>query len=287
MKGDDFDMHGKIIKLNDFNFNFGQENVYLTVYAVFKVKKSGNRYAIYSYDNKKLYSGSAFIRKNELVIMISKTEEDEIIKDFVLKYAKEEVITDYEFVSLEDIKSIQIIDENVCDVSVDLNKLYDLSIPKVEVKKEETTPRKKISITSIFLVIFILVVALFFFMNPEVITGKNITYLCNKSYYHDELPASVNEEVELLFNSKGEILNIDIKSDYVFSDVDYYKTFRDKSYFYQYFKDGDTYKFDDNTYTYRLFSSVDTENDFFLPKDSDGLIKYYQDLKYECKVVSE
>ena len=57
------------------------------------------------------------------------------------------------------------------------------------------------------------------------------------------------------------------------------------SYFYQYFSDGDTYKFDDNTYTYKLFSSINTKEDFFLPTDKDGLIKHYQDDNYTCKVV--
>ena len=49
--------------------------------------------------------------------------------------------------------------------------------------------------------------------------------------------------------------------------------------------DGDTYKFDDNTYTYKLFSSINTKEDFFLPTDKDGLIKHYQDDNYTCKVV--
>ena len=46
-----------------------------------------------------------------------------------------------------------------------------------------------------------------------------------------------------------------------------------------------TYKFDDNTYTYKLFSSINTKEDFFLPTDKDGLIKHYQDDNYTCKVV--
>ena len=81
-------MFGKVIRLNDFKFTFGQETVYLNVFAVFKNKKSGNKYIIYSYDNKKLYSGSAFIKNNEIVVMISKSEEDDVIKDFTNKLAK-------------------------------------------------------------------------------------------------------------------------------------------------------------------------------------------------------
>ena len=61
-------MNGKVIKLNDYKFNFGQETIFLNVFAVFKNIKNGNKYIIYSYDNKKLYSGSTFIKNNEIVI---------------------------------------------------------------------------------------------------------------------------------------------------------------------------------------------------------------------------
>ena len=59
-------MNGKVIKLNDYKFNFGQETIFLNVFAVFKNIKNGNKYIIYSYDNKKLYCGSAFIKNNEI-----------------------------------------------------------------------------------------------------------------------------------------------------------------------------------------------------------------------------
>ena len=60
-------MNGKVIKLNDYKFNFGQETIFLNVFAVFKSIKNGNKYIIYSYDNKKLYCGSAFVKNNEII----------------------------------------------------------------------------------------------------------------------------------------------------------------------------------------------------------------------------
>ena len=76
-------MNGKVIKLNDYKFNFGQETIFLNVFAVFKSIKNGNKYIIYSYDNKKLYCGSAFVKNNEIIVMISKGENDDDIKKFV------------------------------------------------------------------------------------------------------------------------------------------------------------------------------------------------------------
>lgn len=278
-------MNGKVIKLNDYKFNFGQETIFLNVFAVFKSIKSGNKYIIYSYDNKKLYCGSAFVKNSEIVVMISKDENDDDIKKFVKELINNNYHDEYEIISLDKVTSIQVIDEKICDVDVDINRLNDMTIPKPKVVEKEAVPKKKVNFTVIFLLIFILVVAMFFFFNPEVINGKNVKYTCSKSYDHEKLPASVIENVELEFDGRGTIVDIKVKSDYIFNDVNYYKEFRDKSYFYQYFNDGDTYKFDDNTYTYKLFSSINTKEDFFLPTDKDGLIKHYQDDNYTCKVV--
>ena len=258
-------MNGKVIKLNDYKFNFGQETIFLNVFAVFKNIKNGNKYIIYSYDNKKLYCGSAFVKNNEIIVMISKGENDNDIKKFVKELINNNYQEEYEIISLDKVNSIQVIDEAICDVDVDIKKLNDITIPKPKVVEKEVVPKKKVNFTIVFLLIFILVVAMFFFFNPEVINGKNVYYTCSKSYDHEKLPASVIENVELEFNGHGTIIDIKVKSDYIFNDVNYYKEFRDKSYFYQYFSDGDTYKFDDNTYTYKLFS--------------------YQDDNYTCKVV--
>lgn len=278
-------MIGKQIRLNDYKFTYGRETIYLNVYGAFKNKKNGNKYVIYSYDNNRLYFGSLFIRNKEIIVMIPKEDESEIVKKFTYSILDNKLSDDFEVISLDDIDSIQIIDETLCDFNVDMSKLYDITIPKPKVEKEEIKPNKKISIASIFFVLLFVVIILFFFVNPEVIFGKNKEYSCTKSYLHDELPASVNEEVVLVFNGKDNINSIDVKTDYVFSDAQYYKDFKDKSYFYNYFKEGDTYKFEDTTYTYRLFSKIDTNEDYFMPSKLDDLVSYYRNNGYECKVV--
>ena len=278
-------MIGKQIRLNDYKFTYGRETIYLNVYGAFKNKKNGNKYVIYSYDNNRLYFGSLFIRNKEIIVMIPKEDESEIVKKFTYSILDNKLSDDFEAISLDDIDSIQIIDETLCDFNVDMSKLYDITIPKPKVEKEENKPNKKISIASIFFVLLFVVIILFFFVNPEVIFGKNKEYSCTKSYLHDELPASVNEEVVLVFNGKDNINSIDVKTDYVFSDAQYYKDFKDKSYFYNYFKEGDTYKFEDTTYTYRLFSKIDTNEDYFMPSKLDDLVSYYRNNGYECKVV--
>ena len=282
-------MIGKKIKLNDYKFTYGQETIILNVYGAFKNTKSGNKYVIYSYENnnKKIFYGSFFKRNNEAVIMTSKENPKEIIKEIIDSLLEEKPNDNYEIISLEEISTAQIIDEWTVDFQVDIDKLYDLTIPKPIITEEPEEPKKKkpFSIAIFFFGLFVIVVIVFFFANPEIITGKNKYYTCTKTYLHTNLPASVNEEISLTFNGKGNITNIEVTEDYVFSNTSYYKEFKEKGYFYQYMEEGDTYKFIDENYTYRLFSSVDVTVDFFLPTDESELISYYKEDNYICKAV--
>lgn len=282
-------MIGKKIKVNDYKFTYGQETIYLNVYGAFKNTRSGNKYAMYSYENnnKKLYYGSFFQRGKEAVIMTSKENPKEIIKEFVDSIINQTKNDKFEIISLNEITSIEIIDEVLFDIPVDILKLHDLTIPKPVVKEENETSKKKkpFSIAWFFFIIFLLVIIAFFFFNPEVILGENINYVCTKSYIHKTLPASVTEEISLTFSGKGNIKNIDVTMNYSFNNTNYYSEFKDKSYFYKYMEEGDTYKFVDESYTYRVFSNINTEEEYFLPTEKTELVSYYQDKEYTCKVV--
>ena len=281
-------MMGRRIKLDDYTFTFGQQDVYLNVYGAFKHNKSGNKYVVYSYDNGKLCYGSLFIRSNKIVVMTSEKEaNDEVINKLINNILEEKETKEFENISIEDIKEVQIIDEKEIKLDVDLNRLSELTIPKQVVEKTEEESTKGFSLAYLGMFILFAFVGVFLFINPEIIKGKKSYYECSKSYLHDELPATVNEVVDLTFNDKGTINDMKVKSDFVFNDMEYYVEFRDKSYFYKYFNDGDTYKFEDSSYTYRLFSEVDVRKDYFLPTKKEELISYYRDNGYNCKSIGD
>ena len=280
-------MIGKTIKISDYKFTYGQETVFINVFGVFKDLKSGNRYIIYSYDNKKLYYGSFFIRDNAGTVMISKDTNTDIIKGFIDDILSQKKNDKYEIVNLDKIESIQIIDEQVYESSVDINRLDELTIPKNITSEEEVQPKKKVPFFMFGIMLLLVVLGLFFFINPEVIKGKNIIYTCNKTSNHKELPASMKEERIVTFNSKGKVISMDINTDYVFSDIEYYNDFKNKGIFYKYMKTTDTYKFDDVNYTYRVFSSIDVENNYFLPSEEEELITYFNNDGYNCKIKEE
>jgi len=281
-------MQGKRLRVNEYKLTYGQETMYINMYGAFKNKKNGNKYTIYSYENKnKLHYGTFFQRGKEAVIMSSKEDISEIIKEFTESLLNSSENEKYEILSLNEIETAQIIDEHKLNIAVDLNKLKDLTIPKIIVKeeKEENKDKKPVSIAGIFFTLFVIVVIAFFFVNPEVIMGKDKNYFCTKSYSHKSLPAEVYEELLITFNGKGEVINIDKTSDYKFTNPDRYKEFVDKSEIYQYMNEGDTYKLIEVESKYRVFSNIKIEETELIPKKEDELISYYQKNEYTCKVV--
>ncbi len=280
-------MIGKRIRISDYKFTYGQETVYINVFGVFKNIKSGNKYIVYSYDNKKLYFGSFFVKDNIGTVMVSKDTDKDIIKNFIDNVISGNNDNSYEIENLDSIQSIQIIDELIYDYSVDINKLDEITMPKEKIEEVKETPKKKVSLFVIGIMVLLIVIGVFFFVNPEVINGKNIIYSCDKNYRHNELPATINENRIVTFNSKGIIMSIDINTDYVFNDIDYYNEFKNKSYFYKYVEEADTYKFNDTNYTYRVFSKIDVNTDYFLPDNKEELISYFENDGYNCKIKEE
>ena len=283
----EYKMIGKRIRISDYKFTYGQETVYINVFGVFKNIKSGNKYIVYSYDNKKLYFGSFFVKDNIGTVMVSKDTDKDIIKNFIDNVISGNNDNSYEIENLDSIQSIQIIDELIYDYSVDINKLDEITMPKEKIEEVKETPKKKVSLFVIGIMVLLIVIGVFFFVNPEVINGKNIIYSCDKNYRHNELPATINENRIVTFNSKGIIMSIDINTDYVFNDIDYYNEFKNKSYFYKYVEEADTYKFNDTNYTYRVFSKIDVNTDYFLPDNKEELISYFENDGYNCKIKEE
>ena len=250
-------MNGKRIKVNDFKFKYGQETIFINVFGAFKYKKNNNKYVIYSYDNSKLYYGSLFIRDNELVIMLSKNDGENLINKFLDDILTGNSDSDFEVISLDKIISAQIIDEGVINKKIDINKLDELTIPKKKTSEvvNENKKKKRISISGIFFALFIVVVVAFFFFNPEVIVGKDKNYVCDREYNHNTLSVFVREEVKLTFSGKGKVKNSVVINNYIFNSDSRYNKFKNNGEFYKYMNEGDTYKFIDEEKTYRVMST--------------------------------
>lgn len=280
-------MIGKRIKVNDFKFKYGQETIFINVFGAFKYKKNNNKYVVYSYDNSKLYYGSLFIRDNELVIMLSKNDSEELIDKFLDDILNDKSDNDFEIISLDKITSAQIIDEGVVNKKIDINKLDELTIPKKKVQEEVSENKKKkgISISGVFFALFIVVIVAFFFFNPEIIIGKDKSYVCNIKYNHKTLSIPVIEEVKLTFNGKGKIKSSMVTYDYIFNSDSEYNKFKNNGEFYKYMNEGDTYKFIDEDKTYRVMFNINDLREYFSSEDEDSILGYYNEKNYKCNKI--
>ena len=280
-------MNGKRIKVNDFKFKYGQDTIFINVFGAFKYKKNNNKYVVYSYDNSKLYYGSLFIRDNELVIMLSKNDSEDLIDKFLDDILNCNNDDNFEDISLDKITGAQIIDEGVINKKIDINKLDELTIPKKKVQEEAVENKKKkgISISGIFFVLFIVVVGAFFFFNPEVIMGKDKNYVCNIKYNHKTLSIPVIEEVKLTFNGKSKIKSSMVTYDYIFKSDSEYNKFKNSGEFYKYLNEGDTYKFIDKDKIYRVMFNINDLREYFSSEDEDSILEYYNEKDYKCNKI--
>lgn len=280
-------MNGKRIKVNDFKFKYGQDTIFINVFGAFKYKKNNNKYVVYSYDNSKLYYGSLFIRDNELVIMLSKNDSEDLIDKFLDDILNCNNDDNFEDISLDKITGAQIIDEGVINKKIDINKLDELTIPKKKVQEEAVENKKKkgISISGIFFVLFIVVVVAFFFFNPEVIMGKDKNYVCNIKYNHKTLSIPVIEEVKLTFNGKSKIKSSMVTYDYIFKSDSEYNKFKNSGEFYKYLNEGDTYKFIDKDKIYRVMFNINDLREYFSSEDEDSILEYYNEKDYKCNKI--
>ena len=177
--------------------------------------------------------------------------------------------------------------EAICDVDVDIKKLNDITIPKHKVVEKEVVPKKKVNFTIVFLLVFILVVAMFFFFNPEVIVGKDKNYVCDREYNHNVLYVFVKEEVKLTFSGKGKIKNSVVTNNYIFNSDSRYNKFKNNGEFYKYMNEGDTYKFIDEEKTYRVMSNIKDLREYFSSEDEDSILEYYNEKNYKCKKIEK
>lgn len=279
---------GKIVRVDEYNITYGKETDYLKVFAGFKYKKDGNKYVIYSHDSKNLFYGSLFIKDEKIIIMDVKSDISSVIKEFISLLLECKVSDDFEIISLDNVDSAEIIGENKLEIdSQSVLDLIDRTIPKKSEKVSIDTKKKskKGSIIGICIFLVVILVLTFLIFNPSLFEGKKKKVVCTKNYIHTNLNAIVSENASLTFSGKDKIISIDITTDYKFTDSSLYEEFVKKNYFYQYMKDGDTYKLDNDNATYRVFSSIDTEVDYFLPTSYSDLISDYENKGYDCALV--
>ncbi len=289
-------MNGKTLKVVEYNLTFGTNARLVDVFGCFKYIKNNRLYVIYADNNSKynlIYYGSSHVKNNSILCMESNDSKDEeIIKEFIFKVTNKENLDGFEFISLDSIESIEIINSNKLEIKGEvLTSLVDITIPKPEIKEERVTndtPKKKSSVGKLLPIIIILLVVgggfLYFTNTPE----KNTTIKtmnCKKSYSDDKISAKVNEESIYNFDHNDLLESIDTTLVYSFTEDDYLE-FINKGLMYQYMPDANTeggWDKDDSKFTFSVMKKLKIDSSYSKKKDYEGVLIENKNDGYTCQ----
>lgn len=289
-------MKGLEISVTNSDLVLKQEERLVKLYIIFKDKKYGTKYIIFTDNiNKELCYGSPLINSNKMIIMKFKDiKDEEMVKEFVWNYLNDKSTSNFEMIEIPKIDKLEIIDNNTLEVKEEyIDKLNDIFFKKEEIseQKEEIKEEKKKSAGPILFVLGLILAAIAGFIylknNPELIYGKDIYVECKINYEIEELDSYANEIVTLTFSNSQVLKKHEKEITYLFNDNDKYYEFKEKNLNYQYIKETGTEKFIDEELTYKLFVDYDLKKNYTLPKDYDELYDYYKNNNYSCNNIEK
>lgn len=287
-------MKGLEILVTNSDLVLKQEERLVKLFVMFKDKKYGTKYVIFTdSNNKELYYGNPLVNGKKMVIMKFKDiKDEEMVKEYVWNFLNNESTSNFETVGIPEIEKLEIIDNNTLDVKEEyVDKLIDIYFKNNEIQEEVIEqPKKKSKLPVLITLIIILSLAggfLYLKNNPELIYGKNIYVECKVNYTFDELNAKNNEIVTLTFNNSRMLKKHEKEISYIFNDNDEYYDFKEKNLQYQFINEEGLEKFTDEELTYKLFVDYNLSKDYNLPKDYDELFEYYKDNGYSCSLVEK
>lgn len=292
-------MNGKVVKVKQYNIEFGAKDRFVNLIGCFKYTSNGNIYIVYSDVESKysiIYYGSGHVKGNSTLCMKCRSKEEvEIIKAYLFKLVGNEEMNEYQEIQLDEVEELEIIDSDKIDIKPEaLNAVLDKKIPKKEEEAVEPTvatskkkTKKKSGFPKTLLLILLMVIVgggvYFMLPKPEDNTiTSSIT--CERTYNHDELEAEVTEINKFNFNMNENLEYVDTTKSYQF-DQEEYDEFILKGTYYKYIPDDDTLvdtKNDQDNYKFTVITKVNVNETYQLPTKYEEVLKYYEDEGFSC-----
>lgn len=295
-------MKGLEISVTNSDLVVKQEERLVKLFVIFKDKKYGTKYIIFTDSSNQLYYGNPLVNGKKMVIMKFRDIKDaEMVKEFVWKFLNGEQISNFDILEMPELDKLEIIDNNTLEVKEEyLIKLLNIffnenkEVVKETVLDSVTSPKKiqkKKSVLPLLFTLIIIFGGIFGYMylknNPELIYGKSIYVDCKKSYINEELDSNVSEVINLTFNNSQVLKKHEKDIKYVFDDSDIYYNFKERNLQKIYIKDTGNEEFNDENLSYRLLVNYDLNNKYNLPKGYDELFDYYNNNDYSCSIVEK
>lgn len=287
-------MSGKVLKVTQYNLEFGATDRFVNVFGCFKYKPTSNLYIIYTDKDTKyniIYYGSGHLKNKSILSMKCRDIKDaEIIKEYIFKLTNHEPLDNFEMISLDDIEEIEIIDSDKIEVKSEIiTSLTEITLPKKD--KKEATPvsnkKNKKFKKSLLLLIILMIIGVgsyyyFSTLTPKDTISKQI--VCQKEYPHDTLNATVEETNTYNFNHQDSLERVDTTLIYQFNEEDY-QDFILKGTYYKYMPDSDTeggWDKDDTTYTFKVITKKSIDTSYNKPTAYEEVLTYYKAEGYTC-----
>lgn len=288
-------MKGLKINVTNSDLVVKQEDKLFCLFVMFKDKKYGTKYIVFSDEEKKqLYYGSPLINENKMVIMKFKSQRDEeLVKQFVWNFLTNDDMSFFDIIEIPLVNKLEIIDNNILDVKEEyINKLYDIffkqeELDNIEFKKEEKKNKKGYLLFVIFMFILLGIGALYLMNNSQLIYGKNIYAQCTKRYKINDLNVDSNEVISFTFNNSQKLKVHEKEINYLFKEQDVYYEFKEKKLNNKYISESGEDLFDDDKLLYKKYIKYNLNTDYNLPTDYDEIFEYYSNDDYDCNNVEK
>lgn len=293
-------MNGKVVKVKQYNIEFGARDRYVNLISCFKYTPNGNIYIVYSDVDDKygiVYYGTGHARGNSALCMQCRTKEEaEIIKEYLFKLVGNETMDGVQEISLEEIEELELIEASRLDIKPEaLKVVIDKKIPKKEEVAEEvgvsSAKKKKGKKKGGFPKVLILIILMgsigggIYFMLPkpenDAITNSII---CSKKYKHNELEAEVEETNRYNFNINENLKNVDTTMVYQF-EKEAYDDFTLRAVYYKYMPDDGTLvktENDTENYKFTVITKVNVSSTYNLPTKYEEVLSYYESDGFSC-----
>lgn len=303
-------MNAKKLKVVQYNLEFGGKDRFVNVLGFFKYKDNGNIYVLYCDENPKysiIYYGAGHVRGDNVLCMKCKsTEEAEIIKEYIFKVVKEEDLSQFNMLPLDEVVGIELIGTDKIEVKPEviellINKSSLNEKKQVETKEEvsknsgeiqekkgiKEKKKKKSGKTLMLLLLFLIVGGVFLYFTQIPTNDSEVVkkIICNKKCPHDELAANVEEVNTYNFNVKDMLQYVDVEKDYQFSKEEY-QDFIIRGVYYKYLPSDEKnggYKKDDINYTFKIMYKEEINTSYSEPKTYEEVLSYYKNEGYTCR----
>ena len=294
-------MNGKELKVAELELKFGGQPRMVDVFGVFRYKPNNGLYVIYvdvGIYNYVCY-GVSFVKNDSILCMNSNKSEDiEVIKEYIFKVTNGEALDNFEIFSLDSIKEIEIIGSKNFEIKKDvLLSLIDKTTPKkvdnVEEKKEEVKIKKKKSpvVTALLFILILVIAGSGYFYYKSIMNNQSVSRViyCVKEYSHDDLDSvSVKDERTFKFNNYDKLSDLDEVMTYKFNSDDVYLDFINKSLYSKYMVENndDTkgdYKIDDENKTFITYARTKIDESYGGSVEYEEILSVSKKDSYTCE----